>query len=52
MESQYKRNVAYKFKIGSILSGKPIMENERLKSLEIENKQVVRVNVIANITDK
>jgi len=52
MESQYKRNVAYKFKIGSILSGKPIMENERLKTLEVENKQVVRANIIANITDK
>ena len=51
-EPNYKRNTAYKLRIGSILSGKPIMENERLKNIETDNKQVVRVNVIANITDK
>src|SRR3989338_7502109 len=51
-EPNYKRNIAYKLRIGSILSGKPIIENERLKHLETENKQVVRGNIIANITDK
>ena len=51
-EQRLKRNVAYKFRIGKILSGKPILENERLKSLEIENKKVVRTNIIANIVDK
>lgn len=52
MESQYKRNIAYKHKVGSILSGKPIIESERLKSLEIDNKQIARVNIIANVVDK
>jgi len=51
-EPNYKRNTAYKLRIGSILAGKPVIENERLKHLETENKQVVRVNIIANITDK
>ena len=51
-EQQYKRNIAYKFKVGSILSGKPVMEADRLKMLEIGEKQVVRVNLIANIIDK
>ena len=48
----YKRNVAYKFRIGSLLSGKPVLENDRLKFLEAQNKQVIRVNLIANIIDK
>jgi len=52
MESQYKRNTAYKLKIGMILSGKPTMEGDKLKSLETNGKQVVRVNLIANIIDK
>jgi len=52
MTEQFKRNVAYKFRIGQILSGKPIMENEKLKFLELSEKQVVRVNLIANVIDK
>ncbi|PIN92858.1 hypothetical protein COU54_05290 [Candidatus Pacearchaeota archaeon CG10_big_fil_rev_8_21_14_0_10_31_24] len=51
-EQTFKRNIAFKQKIGDILEGKPLIENERLKFLEIQNKQVVRVNVIANIIDK
>ena len=52
VESQYKRNTAYKLRIGQILSGKVVMENEKLKSLDLNNKQVVRANIIANVTDK
>lgn len=51
-EQSFKRNVAYKLRVGSILSGKPVMENEKLKFLEIGDKQVVRANLIANIIDK
>ncbi len=52
MENQFKRHIAYKFRIGSLLSGKPIIENERLKYLEIDNRQIYRANIIANIIDK
>lgn len=52
MESTYKRNVAYKLRIGQILSGKPVIESEKLKHLDLNNKQIVRANIIANITDK
>lgn len=52
MEQQFKRNIAYKLRIGSILTGKPIFEAEKLKSLDVDGKNIVRVNVIANITDK
>jgi len=51
-EQTFKRNIAFKQKIGDILEGKPLIENERLKFLEIQNKQVVRVNLIANVIDK
>lgn len=47
-----KRNTAYKFRIGAILSAKQNIEAERLKSVEIADRHVVRVNVIANVTDK
>ena len=51
-EEQFKRYVAYKLRIGDILAGKPIFNDERFKLLEFNNKEVVRVNVIANIIDK
>ncbi len=51
-ERSYKRNIAYKLRIGSILSGNPITENERLKHLETQGKKVIRVNIIANVIDK
>lgn len=51
-EQQFKRRVAYKMHLGDILSGKVILNDEKFKLLEYEGKEVVRVNVIANITDK
>ncbi len=49
---QFKRHIAFKYRIGSILSGKPILENEKLKYLDINNKNVLRINIIANVVDK
>jgi RPA family protein len=51
-QPQFKRNVAYKMRIGTILSGKQIIDGERLKMLEINDKQVIRINVVANVVDK
>tara|TARA_Y100000034_G_scaffold90211_1_gene108658 strand:+ start:632 stop:1336 length:705 start_codon:yes stop_codon:yes gene_type:complete len=51
-EPQFKRNIAYKFRIGDILSGSPVMRGERFGFLELRNKKVVRVNVIGSIVDK
>jgi len=51
-EQSFKRNIAYKLRVGEILDGKQIIDGERLKFLEIDGKQVVRINLIANITDK
>jgi DNA polymerase III alpha subunit len=51
-KDQYKRNIAFKLRIGDIQRGKPILEAERLRYLELNNKQIIRVNLIANIIDK
>lgn len=52
-----KREIAYKLRIGEILKGKPQTSQieggkERLNFLELGNKKIVRVNVVANIIDK
>ena len=51
-EQQFKRNIAYKFRIGDLLLGKPIMDGEKFSFLELGNKKIVRVNLIGNIVDK
>lgn len=51
-EQTFKRHIAYKMRIGEILAGKPILENERFKVLELGDKKIARVNVIANVIDK
>lgn len=51
-EGQFKRNVAYKFRIGDILIGKPIFDGERFSFLELGDRKIIRVNVIGNIIDK
>jgi len=47
-----KRATAYKLRIGDILRGKPILENERISFLELGDKQIIRVNVVANVIEK
>jgi RPA family protein len=50
-----KRQTAYKMRIGDLLKGKPIIEQgeiARFKFLELGNRQIIRVNIVANIVDK
>ena len=51
-EKQFKRNIAYKFRIGDLLIGKPIFDSERFSFLELGNKKIVRVNIIGNIVER
>jgi len=51
-EQKFKRNIAYKLRIGDLLIGKPILDEERFLFLELGSKKIVRVNVIGNIVDK
>lgn len=52
-----KRETAYKLRIVDILRGSQIFEeiegaNKRLRFIELGNKKIVRVNIIANVVDK
>lgn len=47
-----KRQIAFKFRIGDLLKGKPVMDGERFSSLELGDKRIVRVNLVANVIDK
>lgn len=51
-DQEFKRNIAYKFRIGELLMGKPIINNERFSFLELGDKKIIRVNIIGNIVDK
>ncbi len=51
-EAQFKRQIAFKFRIGDILSGKPAIEGDRFSFLESGDKKAIRVNVIGNVIDK
>jgi RPA family protein len=52
MADQYKRNIAYKMRIGDILLGKPISEQDKFLYLELGNQKISRVNVVGNIVDR
>lgn len=51
-QNQFKRNIAYKLRIGDLLNGKPILNEDRFSFLELGDKKIVRVNVVGNIVDK
>lgn len=47
-----KRNIAFKMRIGDILKGKSMMDNGKFLFLELGEKKISRVNIIANCVDK
>lgn len=51
-EQKFRRNVAYKLRIGNVLLGKPILDNSRFTFLELGDKRIVRLNIIGNIVDR
>jgi len=51
-EQQFKRNTAFKHRVGDLLAGRPVMDGEKFTHLELGDKKIVRVNVIGNIVDK
>lgn len=51
-QGQFQRATAYKLRIGDILAGKQILDGERFNFLELGNKQIIRVNIVANIIEK
>jgi RPA family protein len=51
-EQQFKRNIAFKYRIGDLLIGKPVFDQEKFIFLELGNKKINRINIIGNIVDK
>lgn len=51
-EEQFKRFIAFKLRVGDILIGKPILDNERFNFLELGSRRINRVNLVGNIVDK
>ena len=47
-----KRNIAYKLRIGDVLKGRPMSEEGKFMYLELGERRVVRINVLANCVDK
>ncbi|MBT3405437.1 hypothetical protein HN832_01200 [archaeon] len=54
MADDFKRNIAFKFRLGTLIQGKPIFDEQtqRFHCLELGDKKIVRVNIIGNIVDK
>ena len=51
-EDKFKRHIAFKLRVGDISSGKPKIEGDRFIHLELDGKNIVRVNLIGNIVEK
>lgn len=47
-----KRNVAFRLKIGDVLKGRPVSDEGKFIYLDLNGKNVVRVNILANCIDK
>jgi len=52
LEEPKKRNIAYRLRIGDILKSKPIVNEGKLLHLELGDKKILRVNLLANVVDK
>ena len=52
MPEAIKRQTAYKLRIGDLSKGKSIMEEGRLRFVELGDRQIYRVNIIANIIER
>jgi uncharacterized protein len=47
-----QRQTAYKLKIGEIFQGNQILDGTNFNSLELGDKKIVRVNIVANVIEK
>ena len=51
-DGEFKRNIAYKHRVGDLLLGKPMFDNDKFLFLELGDKKLSRVNIVGNIVDK
>ena len=52
MAGDFKRAIAYKLRIGDVFKGKKILDGERFSFLELGDKRISRVNIVANVVEK
>ena len=48
----FKRQTAYKLKVGDISKGRPIYDGERFNFLELGDRKIARVNIVANVIER
>lgn len=51
-EKTFKRNIAYKFRIGDLLLAKPVFDMDKFIFLELGDKKIMRVNIVGSIVDR
>tara|TARA_Y100000034_G_C6805449_1_gene361643 strand:- start:342 stop:950 length:609 start_codon:yes stop_codon:yes gene_type:complete len=51
-DGDFKRATAYKLKIGDVFSGKKILDGERFSFLELGDRKITRVNIVANVVER
>src|SRR3989304_5136636 len=51
-DTNFKRNIAYKLRIGDLLVGKPVAEGERFIFLELGDRKIIRANLVGNVIEK
>ncbi len=49
---QRKRNVAFKMSVGDVLKSNPVYGDDKFLFVELGDKKIVRVNILANCVDK
>ncbi|MEM4625536.1 MAG: OB-fold nucleic acid binding domain-containing protein [Candidatus Pacearchaeota archaeon] len=52
MANDFKRHTAYKVRIGDLFKAKQIIDNNRFLYLELNDKKIFRVNIVANVIEK
>ncbi|MEM3113439.1 MAG: OB-fold nucleic acid binding domain-containing protein [Candidatus Pacearchaeota archaeon] len=50
--ADFKRAIAYKIKIGDLTKGKKIFDTDRFSFIELGDKNIARVNIVANVVEK
>jgi len=50
--ADFKRQTAYKLRIGEIFKGKQVMDNDRFSFLDLGDKKISRINIVANVVEK
>lgn len=51
-DQQFKRNIAFKLRVGDVLAGKPMFDGEKFLFVELGARNISRVNLVGNIVDR